>query len=239
MGEAQSGQTLTASTGTWTGTTPLTYTYLWEECNSHGQECQGIASAMSNSYTLSSSNLGHTIRVTVTAENVAGSAASSSETTGTVLEAGCTDGWTGPSEGAWETPGNWSTGKVPGAADTACIPAGATVQIREGTNRNRRAPQRGGTGRISGGTLEARKRPRRSELTIVTQSGGIIAGGAPGHLRALSWTGRHDGRPGSTILGPAAASSLSNVSLAGRELINEGTLELAEHVWSGYPHQGR
>jgi hypothetical protein len=70
VGAAQGGQTLTASTGTWSGTRPLTYSYLWEECNSAGHECQGIASAMSASYTISSSSVGHTIRVTVTAENV-------------------------------------------------------------------------------------------------------------------------------------------------------------------------
>jgi hypothetical protein len=237
VGEAQSGQTLTASTGTWSGTTPLTYSYLWEECNSHGQECQGIASAMSNGYTLSSSNIGHTIRVTVTAENVAGGATSRTATTGTVLEAGCTDGWTGPSEGAWGTPGNWSTGNVPGPADTACIPAGATVHVREGTNETGVLRSEGEVV-ISGGTLKLANSAKASELTSLTQSSGTIAGATLEISQALSWTGGTMEGPGPTILGPAAVSSVSNVILAGRELINEGTLTLAEHIWSGYPLPG-
>ncbi len=236
VGKAQSGQTLTATTGTWAGTTPLTYSYLWEECNSHGQGCQGIASAMSNGYTLSSTNIGHAIRVTVTAENVAGSAASSSETTATVLEAGCTDGWTGPTEGAWETPGNWSTGKAPGPADTACIPAGGTVDLRGGTNET--GVLRGeGELVVSGGTLKLANSAKASELTSLTQSGGTIAGATLEISRALGWTGGTMEGSGPIILGPDAVSSLNNVTL-GCELINEGTLTLAQHVWSGYPHQG-
>lgn len=43
----------------------------------------------------------------------------------------CTDSWTGAAgDGQWTTAGNWSTGDVPGAADTACITTtGAAVQL--------------------------------------------------------------------------------------------------------------
>jgi hypothetical protein len=237
-GAAQSGQTLTASTGTWSGTTPLTYSYLWEECNSHGHECQGIASAMSASYTISSSSVGHTIRVTVTAENVAGSTMSSSEATTTVLEAGCTDGWAGPSEGAWETPGYWSTGKVPGPADTACIPAGGSVRVREGTSEAGALHSKGEVV-ISGGTLNLANGAKASEVVSLTQRGGTITG--PGVLdvsSSLSWAGGTMEGASTTILGRDAASTIGSVTLADRELINEGTLTLEREIASGWASPG-
>ena len=35
-GEPVSGQTLKASPGTWSGTTPITYAYQWQRCPSNG-----------------------------------------------------------------------------------------------------------------------------------------------------------------------------------------------------------
>ena len=37
--------------------------------------------------------------------------------------AGCTDSWTSASTGSWDTPSNWSTGKVPMSSDRVCISA--------------------------------------------------------------------------------------------------------------------
>jgi alpha-tubulin suppressor-like RCC1 family protein len=240
VGEAQSGETLTASTGTWSGTTPLTYSYLWEECNRHGQECQGIASGMSNSYTLTPSNLGHTIRVTVTAENLAGNATSSSETTDSVLEAGCTDGWAGPSEGAWETPGNWSTGKVPGAADTVCIPAEATVQISGEVTRRAGVINSEGTLEISGGTLELTRSSATSKVvSMIVQNRGVLAGSGNLNISgSLSWTDGTMSGDGTTVLASGADATVASTSLAERRFTNEGTVELAGTFGGGYPASG-
>ena len=240
VGEAQSGETLTASTGNWSGTTPLTYSYLWEECNRHGQECQGVASAMSNSYTLGASNLGHTMRVTVTAENLAGNATSSSETTGTVLEAGCTDGWAGPNEGAWKTPGNWSTGKVPGPADTVCIPAETTVRISgEVTSRAGVIDSQGTLG-VSGGTLElTRSSATSSVVSMILENRGVLAGSGNLDISgSLSWTGGTMSGAGTTMLAPGADATVASTSLAERRFINEGTIELAGTFGGGYPANG-
>ena len=38
-GTPQAGQTLTANTGTWAGTQPITYTYQWQRCDSAGATC--------------------------------------------------------------------------------------------------------------------------------------------------------------------------------------------------------
>ena len=72
------GQTLSSSTGSWSGTPPLTYAYQWESCDASGSGCANITGATSSSYVLLSGNIGGTIRVVVTATNAAGSASGTS-----------------------------------------------------------------------------------------------------------------------------------------------------------------
>ncbi|MFZ0972950.1 MAG: hypothetical protein WAN22_12050, partial [Solirubrobacteraceae bacterium] len=64
-GTPQQGQALTTSDGTWLGS-PSSYAYQWEDCNSSGGSCSGISGATSGSYTLGSSDVGHTIVAVVT-----------------------------------------------------------------------------------------------------------------------------------------------------------------------------
>ena len=68
-GEAKDEKTLTASTGTWTGTPTITYSYQWESCNTKGESCVNISSATSATYTIAHEQVGHTLRVKVTAKN--------------------------------------------------------------------------------------------------------------------------------------------------------------------------
>lgn len=74
-GYAVSGQVLTASTGTWTGS-PTGYTYQWKRAGSN------ISGATSSTYTLVSGDVGNAITVAVVASNTggAGSAATSAAT---------------------------------------------------------------------------------------------------------------------------------------------------------------
>ena len=81
------GQTLTATTGTWTGTQPMTFAYQWLRCNSGGQQCQPIANATSATYTVTAADLGSTLRVRVTARNASGTATAESATTSRVAAA--------------------------------------------------------------------------------------------------------------------------------------------------------
>src|SRR5205085_1063699 len=83
-GTVQDGQTLTANPGTWSGTTPITYTYQWQRCDAAGASCSNVAGATSPTYVLVSADVGSTMRVSVTASNVAGSAAASSAQTAVV-----------------------------------------------------------------------------------------------------------------------------------------------------------
>src|SRR5947208_2534848 len=42
-GSAQVGQVLTASNGSWSGSTPITFAYQWLDCDSAGANCASIA----------------------------------------------------------------------------------------------------------------------------------------------------------------------------------------------------
>ena len=73
------GQTLFASLGGWTGTSPIAYAYEWLRCGtdggtSSGSGCTAIAGATNSQYALSAADLGQRLRVRVTARNAVGSA---------------------------------------------------------------------------------------------------------------------------------------------------------------------
>lgn len=63
------GQTLTATTGTWGGTAPISYAYQWQRCDGAGTNCTNIAGATAQTYVLGSSDAGSTTRVVVMASN--------------------------------------------------------------------------------------------------------------------------------------------------------------------------
>ena len=71
-GTAQQGHTLTASNGAWAGTTPISFTYQWQRCNSSGSSCGALGNAKNQNYVASSGDVGRTIRVEVTATNADG-----------------------------------------------------------------------------------------------------------------------------------------------------------------------
>ncbi len=72
-GTPQQGQTLTASPGTWSGTQPITYSYLWKRCDTTGANCVLISGATHTTYSVTAADVGHTLRVAVKATNSAGS----------------------------------------------------------------------------------------------------------------------------------------------------------------------
>jgi hypothetical protein len=85
-GTATAGQTLTASSGKWSGTEPILYEYEWLRCNKAGAECvtAAAASLIGTTYTVAPADVGHTLKVKVIAKNVAGSANAESAATAEV-----------------------------------------------------------------------------------------------------------------------------------------------------------
>jgi hypothetical protein len=82
-GTPQEGSTLTASNGTWSGS-PTGYAYAWSRCDQNGDACAAIAGANAATYQAQSADVGHTIRVTVTATNADGSTSATSAPTAVV-----------------------------------------------------------------------------------------------------------------------------------------------------------
>jgi hypothetical protein len=85
-GAPTTGGTLTATTGTWSGATPITYSYAWQRCEAGGGSCTNVPGAVSASYTVATSDVGSTLRVVVTAANGAGSGTGISAATSPVAE---------------------------------------------------------------------------------------------------------------------------------------------------------
>jgi len=85
-GTPTSGQTLTASPGTWSSATQP-YAYQWRRCDSSGATCSNVSGATSTTYALADSDVGSTLRVRVTATNSYGSTTADSAATAVVTGA--------------------------------------------------------------------------------------------------------------------------------------------------------
>jgi Ig domain of plant-specific actin-binding protein len=92
LGEAVVGRTVTATNGSWTGTTPMSFTYAWRRCPRDGgapnaSNCGVIPDANRSSYRIREADAGFRLRVRVTARNEDGSATSTSNATAIVVAA--------------------------------------------------------------------------------------------------------------------------------------------------------
>ena len=81
---AEEDQTLAVSSGTWTSASSLTYDYQWRRCDAQGNGCSNISGADSATYQLQSGDVGHTVRVRVTATNSDGSTTADSDATAVI-----------------------------------------------------------------------------------------------------------------------------------------------------------
>jgi hypothetical protein len=73
------GQSVSATLGVWSGTTPMTYAYQWQRCNLAG--CVSIPGATRYAYQLVAADLGANVRIVVSATNSAGTTSAASAET--------------------------------------------------------------------------------------------------------------------------------------------------------------
>ena len=89
-GQPEEGRTLSATQGSWSGTTPFSFAYHWVRCGADGglpdgSNCVFIAGATKSKYQLVRADVGFRMRVRVTATNSAGSATAASNATQLVV----------------------------------------------------------------------------------------------------------------------------------------------------------
>jgi hypothetical protein len=107
-GTAVVGDTLTATTGSWSNA-PTSYSYQWRDCSSSGTNCAAISGASASRYTVGSADLGHALVVWVTASNAGGSATSVSAPTA-VASPGSGPSPTVSPTWSWSADGSWGVG---------------------------------------------------------------------------------------------------------------------------------
>jgi hypothetical protein len=86
-GATKEGSKLDVNNGGWSGTQPISLGYAWRRCDSGGNACVDIPGAAASSYVLTSADVGHTLRVALTARNSRGAATATSGQTAVVTAA--------------------------------------------------------------------------------------------------------------------------------------------------------
>lgn len=153
----------------------------------------------------------------------------------------CTDTWTGPAEGTWQTAADWSTEHVPTSSDIACMGSGKTVKVTAGTDQAS-VVQGEGALVISGGSLELTNSlvEEASRIHSLILEGGTLTGAATLNVsEAFTWTGGTMSGSGATVLESGASGSINpgsgvSVALTARTLSNDGDL-----TWSSGSVEGR
>jgi glucose/arabinose dehydrogenase len=87
-GPTMVGKTIKTSNGSWSGSSPMSFTYQWRRCNASGAACVDVPGANASKYTLVSADAGGRMRVTVTATNVTGSTSETSAPTAVIRQRG-------------------------------------------------------------------------------------------------------------------------------------------------------
>ena len=95
-GVARDGSQLTAANGAWSGSASMEYTRQWRRCDGGGNACVDIAAATGARYTATQADIGHTLRVQVTASNGAGTETAESGPTAAVAALAPASGGTDP-----------------------------------------------------------------------------------------------------------------------------------------------
>jgi GH25 family lysozyme M1 (1,4-beta-N-acetylmuramidase) len=88
VGPPEAGQLLTAVPGMWEGGKPVTFTYQWRRCDAAGANCADISGASAETYRPVTVDVGHSLKVFVTATSAAGTAQATTVPSAPVSPAG-------------------------------------------------------------------------------------------------------------------------------------------------------
>jgi GH25 family lysozyme M1 (1,4-beta-N-acetylmuramidase) len=88
VGAPVAGQLLAAVPGLWEGGKPLAFTYQWKLCDAAGATCTSIANATAETYRPVTTDVGHSLKVVVTATSTVGNATAVTVPTTAVSPAG-------------------------------------------------------------------------------------------------------------------------------------------------------
>lgn len=142
----------------------------------------------------------------------------------------CTDTWVGSAEGYWQTGANWSTGHMPTSADVACIGAGKTAIVSEGSDYAS-VVQGQGSVSVTGGVLEVSNALEPSSINAVTLSAGTIRGAATLKItKTFTWIGGTMGPGGVTVIPSGATAKIPGTTsveyISERNLQNNGVFRM-------------
>jgi hypothetical protein len=195
-GTPATGQTLSVSTGSWSGTAPLGFAYQWQRCSAAGAGCADIPGATQATRVLTTADQGSTLRAVVTASNDAGSAAAPSAVSGVVAAPGLVV--TPPGGGApGGAPGGGGGGQVGGGSG----PAACTPLTADATSRKLKL---GGASAIT--------------LTMTTATGALQLRSPRGVVRSVTFT--LDGKRIKSTRGGSLKTTLKAAKLkAGKHLV--------------------
>jgi hypothetical protein len=87
-GTAEKDETLVGSTGSWSGTTPISFAFEWQRCDENGANCAAIGGATNTTYLLDDPDVGKRVRILVTATNADGASSALSEASAVVADGG-------------------------------------------------------------------------------------------------------------------------------------------------------
>ena len=84
-GTAQDGQTVTVDNGSWSGQKPITFSYQWQSCTAANRSAPTSPARPARAILIGTSQVGSTLRATVTATNSAGKTSAFSNLTAAVV----------------------------------------------------------------------------------------------------------------------------------------------------------
>jgi parallel beta-helix repeat protein len=91
-GTVKVGQQLVGTTGDWSGTLPMTFSYAWQRCDLNGANC-ATTGKTGASYSVVTADVGHLMRLVVLAQNSMGQASATSGQTAAVQPKKSRRGW--------------------------------------------------------------------------------------------------------------------------------------------------